>query len=692
MEKTEREEVRPPRRAEPKQRKTKQMRPPDDPAPAVPARLQKALDALVAAASPAPGQAGAKATATPPQQHQPNAPRPARPWDRGDLFRRLQTFRASTWFAKPPAAGPVPCARRGWCNTGPDMLTCEVRSGGIGDARPIGAPAARHQPPPFSRLSFFPTQKQTCRHKLHFPLPPDLPLDEVAAAASDFAARLVTSHRPDCAWRTGAPADPGALAFPPLPADEVVREWAARADSGLELDCLPGLEGVDAVAAAYPARLAALLERGVVEEEGTVGESVLPPGPPLPSLLAADRGSTTAAGLARSGSPAFHARRRLLALLGWTVRVVNPAAVKLRAAAAAAAADAAGAAAARATLAAGPDAPLPPLKLPPPPDPRAPVLPPGSLRACDALLACDMCGASVGLWSHVPPGACGGGGGGGGGSGGSAAHQPPPSLALATLGRRGSSLDGGGGGGGGRPRSASLDLLASTPLSAGRTIAGGLLESPGGGGGGADGTTAAGSPGPAASPAPAVPVFGLAAFRRRSLSAGGSPTPVPAPPPAKRTRTGLRSGGPPAPAAPAPTDPPAGPSPALLAATVGAATSAAWPPPGAGVAAEPLPLDPVAAHRRWCPWVHAAGRGGGGGGGGGGGSGPPPRTGWRYTLPLLVSVPGPEEELGRKVVEAAAAAAAADDDGEEDEADARGGGPGADPAARLRAAMLQAGL
>jgi hypothetical protein len=52
-----------------------------------------------------------------------------RPWDRGDLFRRLATFRSSTWFCKPAAISPVECARRGWTNTAADLLTCEVRRG-----------------------------------------------------------------------------------------------------------------------------------------------------------------------------------------------------------------------------------------------------------------------------------------------------------------------------------------------------------------------------------------------------------------------------------------------------------------------------------------------------------------------------------------------------------------------------------
>jgi len=50
-------------------------------------------------------------------------------WDRGDLFRRLQTFKPATWFCKPDPISPAECARRGWLNSGPDMLSCEVRCG-----------------------------------------------------------------------------------------------------------------------------------------------------------------------------------------------------------------------------------------------------------------------------------------------------------------------------------------------------------------------------------------------------------------------------------------------------------------------------------------------------------------------------------------------------------------------------------
>ncbi|KAG8379378.1 hypothetical protein BUALT_Bualt07G0082400 [Buddleja alternifolia] len=47
-----------------------------------------------------------------------------RPWDRGDLFRRLSTFKSMTWFAKPQVLSPLDCARKGWVNVDIDTLRC----------------------------------------------------------------------------------------------------------------------------------------------------------------------------------------------------------------------------------------------------------------------------------------------------------------------------------------------------------------------------------------------------------------------------------------------------------------------------------------------------------------------------------------------------------------------------------------
>ncbi|WOG93540.1 hypothetical protein DCAR_0312826 [Daucus carota subsp. sativus] len=48
-----------------------------------------------------------------------------RPWDRGDLQRRLATFKSMTWFAKPQVVSAVNCALRGWINVDSDIIACE---------------------------------------------------------------------------------------------------------------------------------------------------------------------------------------------------------------------------------------------------------------------------------------------------------------------------------------------------------------------------------------------------------------------------------------------------------------------------------------------------------------------------------------------------------------------------------------
>eukprot|EP00439_Symbiodinium_sp_Y106_P061867 s296_g9.t1 len=51
--------------------------------------------------------------------------RKCRPDDPADFLQRLQSFRPAWWFHKPAGISPLDCARRGWVNTGLDMLRCE---------------------------------------------------------------------------------------------------------------------------------------------------------------------------------------------------------------------------------------------------------------------------------------------------------------------------------------------------------------------------------------------------------------------------------------------------------------------------------------------------------------------------------------------------------------------------------------
>lgn len=149
-------------------------------------------------------------------------------WDRGDLLQRLQSYKANTWFCKPPGAGPLDCARRGWVNTALDVLTCEVRpcpayKGCKAHAEVTGPPMASPEAlEDGSAISASGQQGVTrllcalgthvwmlpvqfCAAKLHLPLPPSLSAEDVAQVS---AAHLATpsaffcrcNDLPACLW------------------------------------------------------------------------------------------------------------------------------------------------------------------------------------------------------------------------------------------------------------------------------------------------------------------------------------------------------------------------------------------------------------------------------------------------------------------------------------------------------------
>lgn len=210
-------------------------------------------------------------------------------------------------------------------------------------------------------------------------------------------------------------------------------------------------ESYDFAARVAKARLEALLqlgprpERGGEDEEGDdygADEPELEEAPEPPVLLLLENGNGDGNGnetpssllLARHGSKLHLRMSRLLSLYGWRVEVVEPRAAKLALERAAAAEQARmKAAVEEATTTTkkrgGSDAAADasetdkgeeqqqhqelPLLWPPKPLPAHPpasAMPPGSVRACDAALRCEACGATVGLWSFVPSALCGGDG------------------------------------------------------------------------------------------------------------------------------------------------------------------------------------------------------------------------------------------------------------------------------------------
>lgn len=128
---------------------------------------------------------------------------PCRPWDRGDLMRRLATFKSMTWFAKPQVMDAVNCARRGWINVDLDIIACEV-----------------------------------CGARLQFSTPSSWNREQVEKAALVASLKLDAGHKLFCPWTNNA-CDENLAFFPPMPTAVLVDHYKERSSSLLQLAALP---------------------------------------------------------------------------------------------------------------------------------------------------------------------------------------------------------------------------------------------------------------------------------------------------------------------------------------------------------------------------------------------------------------------------------------------------------------------
>ncbi|XP_068643709.1 uncharacterized protein [Aristolochia californica] len=126
-----------------------------------------------------------------------------RPWDRGDLMRRLSTFKSMTWFAKPKVVSPVNCARRGWVNVDMDTISCEA-----------------------------------CGARLLFSTPSSWTQQQVEKAAAVFSLKLDNGHKLFCPWIDNACDETLAL-FSPTPAPALVERYKERLSALARLSALP---------------------------------------------------------------------------------------------------------------------------------------------------------------------------------------------------------------------------------------------------------------------------------------------------------------------------------------------------------------------------------------------------------------------------------------------------------------------
>ncbi|XP_010275066.1 PREDICTED: uncharacterized protein LOC104610239 [Nelumbo nucifera] len=126
-----------------------------------------------------------------------------RPWERGDLLRRLATFKPSNWFGKPKDASSLACARRGWVNVDVDKIVCE-----------------------------------SCGANLSFVLLASWTPTEVDTAGEAFAKQLDTGHKVTCPWRGNSCAE-SLVQFPPTPPSALIGGYKDRCDGLLQFLSLP---------------------------------------------------------------------------------------------------------------------------------------------------------------------------------------------------------------------------------------------------------------------------------------------------------------------------------------------------------------------------------------------------------------------------------------------------------------------
>lgn len=126
-----------------------------------------------------------------------------RPWDRGDLMKRLATFKSMTWFAKPKVVSAVNCARRGWVNVDVDIIACEA-----------------------------------CGARLFFTTPSSWTQQQVEKAALVFSLKLDNGHKLLCPWIDNA-CDEALTRFPPTTPPVLVDKFRERCSALSQLLALP---------------------------------------------------------------------------------------------------------------------------------------------------------------------------------------------------------------------------------------------------------------------------------------------------------------------------------------------------------------------------------------------------------------------------------------------------------------------
>ncbi|KAG8098434.1 hypothetical protein GUJ93_ZPchr0013g34870 [Zizania palustris] len=193
-----------------------------------------------------------------------------RPWERGDLLRRLATYKPTTWASKPKATSSLACARRGWVNIDMDKIECE-----------------------------------SCGAHLIFSALTSWSLAEVANAGEAFAEQLDASHQNSCPWRGNSCAD--SLVQLHLTQSALIGGFKDRCDGLLQFTSLP----VIASSATENMRLT----RGT-QIDRLLSQSITF----LSGELSYKADSTPGIDIQQDSSCSYSQARKLISLCGWEPR------------------------------------------------------------------------------------------------------------------------------------------------------------------------------------------------------------------------------------------------------------------------------------------------------------------------------------------------------------------------------------
>ncbi|TKY49334.1 NIPA protein [Spatholobus suberectus] len=192
-----------------------------------------------------------------------------RPWERGDLLRRLSTFKLAGKL--PKVTGSLGCARRGWVNVDVAKIECEI-----------------------------------CGARLDFALPA-APSFEADASSEELSEQLDKGHKVTCPWR-GNSCPESLVQFPPTSPSALIGGFKDRCDGLLQFYSLPivSSSAVEQMQVTHSPQIDRLLAQLQIQTAGELGCR-----------------AENACGMSSTGEQAPHPysyAQKLISLCGWEPR------------------------------------------------------------------------------------------------------------------------------------------------------------------------------------------------------------------------------------------------------------------------------------------------------------------------------------------------------------------------------------